>query len=214
MRRRYGSTTSFLDLLFNMLLGFIFLFIMAFLLMAPVKNKADITTKAEYVITLTWNDGSSDDVDLWVQDPLGNIMYFSNKSEGFTHLDRDDLGYDNDTIIMPNGVEVSIDLNQEIATIRGFIPGEWVINIHMFRKWYEDDTNVVVKVEKLNPKVKTIIYKKYTMKTHWEEITVARLTMATNGDIIDMEDDLPMSLVNKRLETSESQAPIGAETIY
>lgn len=183
---------------------------MAFLLMAPVKKKADITTKAEYIITLTWDDDSSDDIDLWIRDPIGNIIYFRDAKKGFMHIDRDDLGKSNDTIVMPNGVEVSIALNQEIATIRGFIPGEWIINIHMFRKWYEDSTNVVVKIEKLNPTVRTLIYKKYTMETHWEEITVARLTMTADGDIIDMEDELPVSLVNEMLGESDADSEAGS----
>jgi len=184
-----------------MLLGFVFLFIMAFLLISPQKKKADIETKAEYVITLTWDDKSFDDVDLWIQDPLYNIVFFREREKGFAHIDKDDLGAYNDTIIMPNGVEVKLKINQELGTIRGFIPGEWIINIHMYRKRDNMPTTVEVKIQKLNPTITQIVYKKYIMETHWEEITVARLEMTADGEIIDMEDELPISLINEKLST-------------
>ena len=47
------SSKSFLDVLFNCLLGFVFLFIVAFLMVDVDKRKADIKTKAEFVITGT-----------------------------------------------------------------------------------------------------------------------------------------------------------------
>ena len=200
--RKYHSNTGFRDLLFNTLLVFVFLFVIAFLLIAPVKKEANITTKAEYIITLTWTEDSLDDIDTWLRDPLGNIIFFRSPSKGFMHLDKDDLGAFNDTIRMPDGTEVVLNINQEIVTIRGFIPGEWVLNIHMFRKRHDEPSEVKVKVEKLNPLVTTVIYKEYSMDTKWEEITVARFTMTTAGEIIDM-DDLPMSLIKGVLDNSD-----------
>lgn len=201
--RKYHSNTGFRDLLYNILLVFVFLFVVALSLIAPVKKEANITTKAEYIITLTWTEDSIDDIDMWLRDPLGYILFFRDQEKGFMHLDKDDLGSANDTIKMPDGTEVVININQEIVTIRGFIPGEWVLNIHMFRKWHDKPSEVKVKVEKLNPSVKTVIYKEYSMYTAWEEITVARFTMTANGEIIDM-DDLPMSLIEGILYDSDS----------
>ena len=201
-KKNYHSNTGFRDLLFNILLVFVFLFFISFVLIAPVQKEADISTKAEYIITLTWTEDSLDDIDMWLRDPLGNILFFRNQSKGFMHLDKDDLGAHNDTIRMPDGTDVTLNINQEIVTIRGFIPGEWVLNIHMFRKRYDEPSDVKVKVEKLNPSVKTVIYKEYSMDTAWEEITVARFTMAANGEIIDM-DDLPMSLIESALDESD-----------
>ena len=56
---KYHSHTSFLDLLFNTLVGFVMLFIIAFLLISPIKKKKDIEQKAEYVITVTWPNGKT-----------------------------------------------------------------------------------------------------------------------------------------------------------
>ncbi len=207
-KKNYHSNTGFRDLLFNILLVFVFLFFISFVLIAPVKKEADISIKAEYIITLTWDDAINDDIDIWLADPIGNILFFRNQDNGFMHLDRDDLGESNDTIIMPDGSTTVIKLNQEIISIRGFISGEWILNIHMYRKIYSEPVQVSVKVEKLNPTVKTIVYKEYLMDIAWEEITVARLIMTANGEIIDMN-DLPKSLIQSFLTESDRASATG-----
>jgi hypothetical protein len=183
-----------LDLLFNTLVGFVFLFIIAFLLINPSIKKADIKTKAEFVITVTWSDDSQDDVDTWLQDPLGNVLHFRQRDVGLAHLDRDDLGKINDTIILDDGRRVEYAHNQELTTIRGFLTGEWVLNVHMYNKRDANPTLVEVRIDKLNPKVETVFYKKIVMKSRWEEITVTRFVMTNQGDIIDW-DDLPKTLL-------------------
>jgi hypothetical protein len=183
-----------LDLLFNTLVGFVFLFIIAFLLINPSLKKADIKTKAEFVITVTWSDYSQDDVDTWLQDPAGNVLHFRQRDVGLAHLDRDDLGKLNDTITLDDGRRVEYPHNQELTTIRGFLTGEWVLNVHMYNKRDANPILVEVRIDKLNPKVETVFYKKIVMKSRWEEITVTRFVMTNQGDIINW-DDLPKTLV-------------------
>ena len=55
-KRRLGSGLAFNDLLFNVLIGFVMLFIIAFLLINPITKKADIPVKAEFIITIEWED--------------------------------------------------------------------------------------------------------------------------------------------------------------
>jgi hypothetical protein len=193
-RRIYYNNTSFLDLLFNTLVGFVFLFIIAFLLINPNIKKGDIETKAEFVITVTWSDHSQDDVDTWLQDPVGNILHFRQKDIGMAHLDRDDLGKVNDVITLEDGSRIEYPHNQELTTIRGFVPGEWVLNVHMYSKRDANPTLVEVRIDKLNPKVETVFYKKIMMKNKWEEVTVTRFVMTNQGDIINW-DDLPKKLL-------------------
>ena len=183
-----------MDLLFNTLVGFVFLFIVAFLLINPSLKKADIKTKAEFVITVTWDDNSRDDVDTWLQDPAGNVLFFKQKEVGLAHLDRDDLGVINDTITLDNGRRIEFNHNQELTTIRGFITGEWVLNIHMYNKRDVNPTQVEVRIDKLNPQVRTVFYKKIVMRAKWEEVTVTRFVMTDQGDIISW-DDLPKKLL-------------------
>ena len=132
-RNRYLSGLGFTDLLFNTLIGFVFLFVIAFLLIAPpVPTDKKIDPKAEILLILTWPEGSSKDIDIWVRDPTGEVISFRGRDRGLMHLDRDDLGTSNDTITLSDGRQVTSEMNQEIVTIRGFIAGEWTVNIHYY----------------------------------------------------------------------------------
>ena len=51
-RPRYKSSLAFTDLLFNIVLGFAFMFIIAFLLINPVEKDAQIEAKAEFIIIM------------------------------------------------------------------------------------------------------------------------------------------------------------------
>jgi hypothetical protein len=191
--RKYHSNLPFIDLLFNTLIGFFFLFVIAFLMVNIQTKKADIRTKAEYIITLTWETKTDEDVDMWLEDPLGNKMFFRNKEIPMAHLDRDDRGNATDEVTLGDGTKIVYPENQEIGTIRGFIPGEWVLNIHLFRRGSEnkepsDPFKVTIKMQKINPSVKLVLNKNYNLDTYWQEITVARFTMRADGEILEWSD--------------------------
>jgi hypothetical protein len=199
-RRRYYNNTSFLDLLFNTLVGFVLLFIVAFLSINVQSRKADIETKAEFVISVSWEDNSADDVDTWLEDPAGNILFFKQKDIGLAHLDRDDLGKVNDRIIA-DGKTIEYIYNQELTTIRGFIGGEWVLNLHMYNKRDSDPVTVTVRIDKLNPRVETLFLKEFIMDETGQELTATRFVMSDQGSILEWN-ELPKSLLS--LETMES----------
>jgi hypothetical protein len=48
------------------------------------------------------------------------------------HLDKDDLGYVNDIVYNANGKITRVNINREVVTIRGIIPGEYLINAHYY----------------------------------------------------------------------------------
>lgn len=207
MQKSYKDNTVMSDLLLNMLLGIFFMFAISFMLIAPILDAADIKKpKAEYLITMTWPDNNKDDVDIWIEDPAGNVLYYQNKESGIMHLDRDDLGWKKDIIVLRDGTIIRYIHNQEIVTIRGFIPGEWVVNVHMFKKWdidtdidqnVGDPTEVEVKITKLNPKAEIVFIKRIILDTKWQEETVARFTMTANGNIL-LWSDLPKKLTITR----------------
>ena len=205
-KQRYHNPTSFIDLLFNCLVGFVYLFVISFLLIAPPVDDQKKKPKAEFLITLTWDSVSNDDVDLWIQSPIDEICFFREKEKTMVHLDRDDIGTRYDNIVI-NGLELVQNVNQEIATIRGFIPGEWIVNIHMYAKRWVEDATVNVRIDKLNPKFQKILDKNYTMKVKGEEYTVARMTMTARGDIIN-QNDMYTSIVSKRLEEENAGTPV------
>ena len=134
---KYKSTIGFTDLLFNILVGFAFLFIIAFLLIKPEQKKADFERKAEFVIVMEWDHDQPDDIDLYVQDPTQNKVHFRLPITNFMYLDKDDLGYANDVVKNVDGTVTKVNINREVVTIRGIIAGEYIINAHYYssREW-------------------------------------------------------------------------------
>lgn len=141
MKEKYKSNLSFTDLLFNMLVGFVFLFVIAFLLINPVAKKADIVVPAEYLIVINWNEESSDDIDLWIKDNTHTVGFIA-KDRGVMHLDRDDLGKANDTVNL-DGKIVTIPVNREVVSIRGKIPNTYKVAVHLYRRYGSKIKSVV-----------------------------------------------------------------------
>ena len=97
--RRQASIDPFIDLLFNALLGFVFLFVVAMLYINPDAKLANVEKQAEYIISATWPENLKDDIDLWVKGPDGQIVSYLRKEAGWLHLDRDDRGEINDILV-------------------------------------------------------------------------------------------------------------------
>ena len=136
-KNRYKSTIGFTDMLFNVLVGFAFLFIVAFLLINTESKKEDFERKAEFVIVMEWDHDQPDDIDLYVQDPTENKVHFRLPIINFMYLDKDDLGFANDVVTNVDGTVQKVNINREVVTIRGIIPGEYIVNAHYYssREW-------------------------------------------------------------------------------
>ena len=194
MQRQYHSNLPFVDLLFNVLIGFVFLFIVSFLLINPIAKRADIEVKAEFLITVMWPDDLEDDVDTYVEDPVGNLVWFRSREPGLMHLDRDDLGKRNDEVTTAAGT-ILFPENREIVTLRGVIPGEYIINIHMYFKVGQEPVPVTVQIDKINP-YSVVLRETIELKNKGDEVTVARFSVKSNGDVINVN-KLPKKLVER-----------------
>ena len=150
--------------------------------MNPVAKKGIIDPKAEYIITIAWPDNSPDDVDTWVEDPNGNLIWFRNREAGLVHLDRDDRGQINDTITV-NGTEIQNPLNQEVVTIRGIVPGEYVVNVHYYATETELPLRVTVKVSKVNPALEIVYYGDTLLEKKGDEKTAVRFVIDKSGTV-------------------------------
>jgi hypothetical protein len=192
-RKRRSVTDPFTDLLFNALLGVTFLFIVAILFMNPVPKTGIINPKAEYIITVGWKDGNPDDIDVWVQGPRGDLVWFRSPEAGLLHLDRDDRGLLNDTLEI-NGEIIVNPLNQEVVTIRGVIPGEFVVNLHYYATETTEPVVVTVKVEKINPSLEIVYYGSVTLERVGDEQTAVRFRIAPDGTVAGIN-YLPKKLV-------------------
>jgi len=168
-----------------MLLAFTALFVLAFSMVNENKDrsKSNVEVKAEYIITMIWPDDMDNDIDIYVEDPLGNLCFFRRREEGLMHLDRDDLGFKNDTVETPSG-KIKYPYNREIITLRGYHAGEYCINAHAFKKFDPRPCEVTVQVDKLNPVMKTMIINSATLTESGGEKTVLRFRLDSAGEIL------------------------------
>jgi hypothetical protein len=180
IRKNYSCNTSFLDLLFNMLLAFACLFVLAFALMNQNKKTPDV--KAAYLITFTWSKDLDNDVDAYVEDPEGNIVFFGRREDGLMHLDRDDLGHKNDTVETKFG-KITYSENREIITLRGTVQGEYCVNVHAYNFNHDKPTEVVVQLEKISPNYSVVVQRKVTLLKNGDEKTCFRFKVNSKGDI-------------------------------
>jgi hypothetical protein len=189
------SAIPFVDLLFNLLCCFVILFTVSFVLISVEKKKQNIDMKAVYLITVTWPDESEDDVDTYVEDPIGNLVAFMRREQGLMHLDRDDLGYSNDTVKTAFGA-VEFKGNREIVTLRGTLPGEYVVNVHMYAmRGEQHETPVSVTLTKINP-FSIIAHKTVTLVEDSDEKTAFRFNLDKDGNVENI-DDLEKILANR-----------------
>jgi hypothetical protein len=206
MRRSNHAGIAFTDLLFNALLGFVVMFVLAVLLINPIAESGAVDAKAEFLITLSWPEGRREDVDLYVQDPAGEMVWFRSREAGLMHLDRDDLGERNDVIEVA-GRQVINPLNQEIVSIRGILPGEYVVNLHLYRGDGAQPVPATLKIEKLNPRVEQVFFGPLALIEQGDERTAARFSIGSDGRVRDVN-QLPKQLVPlRRLAAGLTPAP-------
>lgn len=183
-RQAIGHTGSdpFTDLLFNALLTFTFLFLISLFLINPPAKSGIINPKAEFLITVSWEDGNSNDIDTWVQGPKGSRVWFKQTQNGLMHLDRDDRGLTNDTQQV-DGREIVNPLNQEVVTIRGRPPGEFIVNVHYYNSNDQLEVPVTIYLAEVNPTLKVLHYATLNLKKEGEEKTAVRFTLNNQGKV-------------------------------
>lgn len=182
----------FSALLFNSLKAITFMFFISFAMINKPADEGKIDPKAEMMITVTWPDNDPDDVDTYVMDPAGNIVWYNQRETGLMHLERDDRGMFKDVILL-NNEEVSNPLNQETVAFRGLQDGEYVVNIVHYIANGSAPLPVEVKVEKLNPSVEVVFYQTLQLRGTGDEVTAVRFTLA-EGEVENVN-NTPKALV-------------------
>lgn len=193
--KRLAGADPFTDLLFNVLLGFILLFFISIVFLNPEEDAGKIDIEAEYVITVTWEDYSADDIDVWVEDPEGEVAYYKKRETNILHLDRDDRGMLNDSIVV-EGREIENPLNQEVLALRGIMQGEYVVNVHYYDTESFKPVPVAVKVAKVNPVYEVVYYGTTTLEEKGAELTAVRFSVLPDGKVGNVN-RLPKALVTR-----------------
>ncbi len=175
-------------MLFKALQVLAFLFFIALLAIAPQAQSGKVDTKAEFLITASWPDGHPDDIDLFVQDPIGNMVWYRRRESGFMVLDRDDRGGANDFILV-NGRKVLSPIRQETVSIRGIVAGEYTVDIYHFAALTGKPVAVSVRVEKLNPTVQVVHYDTIYVDHGGSERTAVRFVVDAKGEVVSTSHD-------------------------
>jgi hypothetical protein len=182
-----GTFVPFTDMLLNVLMGFSIMVFVSFALIRPDALTGNVNVQADYLINLTWPDSNPDDMDLYVEDPAGNIAWYRSLEAGFLSLERDDRGLFHDTIVV-NGKKIENQLNQETVTLRGIIPGEYIVNVNHYVANGIEPVPVTVTVQRVNPRLEVVFHGTVTVDHRGDEKTVVRFTLDSEGNYSNLND--------------------------
>jgi hypothetical protein len=158
-----------------------------------------LKSNALFLIKVVWAGESDDDVDTYVSDPLSHLVFFKRLQDGLMNLDRDDTGSSSNLITLPDGRVVKSAYNGEQVEIRGIIEGEYIVNVHMYRKATPTPTKVIVTLYKVAEGEDVQIHERVlTLAEQRQEETAFRFTLTRSGEVADIN-ELPKSLIRNGL---------------
>lgn len=194
--RKFDFRTAYIDILIALLMGTVVIFMLTTLLIAPItQNSAGIKKNADYVITLEWPNELDCDVDLWIRDPLNNIVSYRQMEGGLMYFERDDMGKRR-SVYEIDGKEIVIDPdNKEFVTLRGTFKGEYIVNVHLYSCLKAEnklgmaagqaiDVPIIIEIVRINPSFIVVKHIEMKMETVWQEKTAVRFVMDDKKNII------------------------------
>lgn len=176
------SDIVFRDLILLMLTGFV---IVAVLMLGHINPKAaaalaakEIAPPGNVLVEINWPPDLDADVDLWVQAPGDVPVGYSNKGGAVFNLLRDDLGQQLDLS----------GLNYESAYSRGIVPGEYTVNLHLYRDRSAITPIPVTVLVSTKPDVQSparqILMSRVDLTREGEEKTVFRFKLTQAGAVV------------------------------
>jgi hypothetical protein len=137
-----------------------------------------MTPPGNVIVEVRWPDEIDADVDLWVQAPGDRPVGYSNKGGAVFNLLRDDLGKRTDVT----------GLNYETSYSRGILPGEYTVNLHLYRNpsgRYPVPVTVVTSVKcSIEGSARQVLASEVLLLGEGEELTVYRFDLRENGDLV------------------------------
>jgi hypothetical protein len=172
--------TVFRDVVMLALVGFVAIVVMLLPHLNPpgAKTADNMTPPGNVIVEIRWPDEIDADVDLWVQAPRDVPVGYSNKGGAIFNLLRDDLG---------NRVDVT-GLNYETSYSRGIQPGEYTVNLHLYRNpsGVSPIPVTVVTSVKRNAKetARQLLASEVLLVNEGEEVTVYRFNLSEDGNLM------------------------------
>ncbi|MGX1786810.1 hypothetical protein ACWIGM_08745 [Bosea sp. NPDC055332] len=152
----------------SVLMVFVALFVLATFDTPRPPQAGVLTPKAEFLIELTWDDGSASDVDLYGRGPDGKVVFFGSRRTEIMFLDQDNTGSGNGSVVD----------RREIVTVRAIEPGSYYFGAHAYR--LASPVNVKLRVIKLNP-YSVVSERAVTFDMQGQERTLAAMTVRADG---------------------------------
>jgi hypothetical protein len=173
-----GSSTTFQDLLFLCLLGFLCILLIVLPLLNPPKPE-DPSPKppGQIIVEIVWDSDQDADVDLWVKGPEDAApVGFTNRNDRQFSLLRDDLGNVNDVS----------NINAEFAFSRVRAPGQYVVNVHLYSSRNAQLPLRVSFVVRMNIENKTILIAQGVLYFTFsgEEQTAVQFELDADGNLV------------------------------
>jgi len=171
--------TVFRDVIMLALAGFVAVVILVLPYINPpgAEKSEEGEPPGNVVVEIHWPDGLNADVDLWVQAPGDVPVGYSNKGGIIFNLLRDDLGNRAD----------ATNRNYEVSYSRGILPGEYTVNLHLFRNpagVYPVPVTVVTSVKKdAKSSLRQILASEVKLTREGQELTVYRFTLNEEGQL-------------------------------
>lgn len=164
------------------------LVLVVYVLISPPSKPVSVETFGMYAVTLSWQAKAKDDIDLWVQDPDGNIAWFGQPSAGLLHLEHDDLGQ--------SGEEQggrTVYHNGERTVLRGIVPGEYQVSVMCY---FGCGLPVPATVElwSLRGDDRRVLRRRVVLRFKGDEQSGFRFTVNPAGEIAGTS-DLPVHIV-------------------
>jgi hypothetical protein len=175
-----GGSTVFRDVIMLALVGFVALVIIMLPHIQPrgAQTTGEVNAPGNVIVEIRWPDEIDADVDLWVQAPGDIPVGYSNKGGAVFNLLRDDLGKRADVT----------GLNYETSYSRGIPPGEYTVNLHLYRnpsQTFPVQVTVVTSVKRdTQGRPEQLLASKVLLARDGEETTVYRFRLTKEGELV------------------------------
>jgi len=198
-----SGATVFRDVIMLALAGFVMLVLLLLPHLNPrAKTEDAARSPGNVVVEARWPDGLNADVDLWVQAPGDVPVGYSNAGGAVFNLLRDDLGHMSDLT----------GLNYEFSYSRGVPPGEYTVNVHLFRNHAAEAVPVTIVVSAKGgsgESAKQLLATRVVLAHEGEERTAFRFRLDDKARLVSGSvHDLPKPL--RAVRTAARGAPASA----
>jgi hypothetical protein len=172
--------TVFRDVIMLALAGFVAMVILLLPHINPPGKAAQENTQppGNVIVEVRWPDELDSDVDLWVEAPGDVPVGYSNKGGVIFNLLRDDLGKRAD----------ATGMNYEVSYSRGIVPGEYTVNLHLYRNVtgvFPIPVTVVTSVKKsAKESARQLLASNIELGREGQELTVYRFRLSEDGDLV------------------------------